>query len=172
MAAKFRLLAVLALALSIGAVSLVSTAAGTKSDGKHVKILEFTIPTVQEQEVDLEPAGPSLGDRFAFSDNVLSGDRQVGINGGECVVVRLEPYPVPAGQEPTATTVQCVVTLRLPEGQITLQGLITFSAQAGPQFTVAVTGGTGAYRTAHGQGIVTQGEEEDDPSRLRLELIL
>jgi hypothetical protein len=68
--------------------------------------------------------------------------------------------------------VQCLVTLRLPEGQITLQGLIDFSAQAGPSFTVAVTGGTGAYRTAHGQATVTEGEQEDDPSNVRLELIL
>jgi hypothetical protein len=172
MGRKFRLLSVLALALTIGAVSLVSTAAGTKPDGKHFKIIDLTLLTVQEAVLEEEPPGPSLGDRFVFSDDVFSGDKRIGTSGGECTVTRVEPDPLPAGQEPTSATVQCIVTLRLPEGQITTQALVTFSAEAGPQFTVAVTGGTGAYRTAHGQGIVTPGAQEDDPSRLRLELIL
>ena len=56
-------------------------------------------------------------------------------------------------------------------GQITLQGLVTFGEEAGNGFDVAITGGTGAYRTAHGQATITETEEEDVPDQLRLELI-
>jgi hypothetical protein len=41
MSGKFRLFAVLALALTIGVVSLVSTAAGAKKHGKKVQILNL-----------------------------------------------------------------------------------------------------------------------------------
>jgi hypothetical protein len=59
----------------------------------------------------------------------------------------------------------------LPKGQVTLQGLVTFSEQSRPTFTVAITGGTGAYRTAHGEATITESEDEDAPFGLRLELI-
>jgi hypothetical protein len=65
----------------------------------------------------------------------------------------------------------CIATVRLPDGQITLQGLVTFGEEAGNGFDVAITGGTGAYRTAHGQATITETEEEDVPNQLRLELI-
>ena len=171
MGTKFRLFAVLALALIIGVVSLVSTAGGAKKNGKKVEIINLATRTDQEADLDLDPSGPSLGDRFVFSDNVFRGDRQVGMLGAECTVTRLEPNPVPAGQEPTSATVNCVGTIQLPKGQVTVQGLITFSEEAGDRFTIAITGGTGAYRTAHGEATVTENEDEDAPDRLRLKLI-
>jgi hypothetical protein len=171
MGAKFRLFAVLALALTIGVVSLVATAAGAKKHGKKVQILNLTTRTDQEADLDLGPSGPSVGDRFVFSDNVFRGDTQIGTDGGECVVVWLEPNPVPEGQEPTSARVNCVATFRLPKGQLTVQGLVTFSEQAGNRFTVAITGGTRAYRTAHGQATITSSDDEDAPDGLRLKII-
>ena len=97
MAGKFRLFAVLALALTIGVVSLVSTAAGAKKHVKKVQILNLTTRTAQEADLDLGPTGPSVSDRFVFSENVFRGDQQIGTDGGECVVVRLEPTPFPRG---------------------------------------------------------------------------
>ena len=161
MGAKFRLFAVLALALTVGVVSLVSTAAGTKKHGKKVQIINLMTRTDQEADLDLGPTGPSLGDRFVFSDNAFRGNRQVGMLGGECTVTRLEPNPVPEGQEPTSATVNCVVTIELPRGQVTLQGLVTFSEQAGNSVTIAITGGTRAYRTAHGEATLTESEDEN-----------
>lgn len=46
---------------------------------------------------------------------------------------------------------QCVATLSLPEGQLTAQGLATLAEPGDHPVTLAITGGTGAYRTAHGQ---------------------
>jgi hypothetical protein len=173
MRAKSRLFVVFVLALVLGGISLVSTAAG--GGGPHdskTLVIDLTTRTVQENDLDLGAPGPSVGDRFVFSDDVFRGGQKVGIDGGECIVVRLEPNPVPAGQEPTSATVNCVATVRLPEGQVALQGLATFSEAAGPSFDVAITGGTGAYRTAHGQATITDIEDEDVPDQLRLELIL
>jgi hypothetical protein len=165
MLGKFRLFAVLALALTIGVVSLVATAGGAQKRGKKVQIINLTTQTDQEADLDLGAPGPSVG------ENVFRGDRQVGTDGGECVVVRLQPNPVPAGQEPTSATVNCVATIQLPKGQVTVQGLVTFSEQSGDRFTIAITGGTGAYRTAHGEATVIESEDEDAPGGLRLKLI-
>jgi hypothetical protein len=171
MGAKFRLFGVLAIALTIGVVSLVSTAAGEKRHGKKVQIIKLTTQTAQEATLDLGPTGFTVGDRFVFSENVFRGSQQVGTDGGECTITRLEPNPVPQGQEPTSATVNCVVTIELPKGQVTVQGLVTFSEQAGNRFTIAITGGTGAYRTAHGEATVTESEEENGPDQLELKLI-
>ena len=43
--------------------------------------------------------------------------------------------------------VQLIQTFRRPEGQIVTEGLVAFGAT---EFTWAITGGTGAYSTAHG----------------------
>jgi hypothetical protein len=172
MGAKFRLFGVLAIALAIGVVSLVSTAAGEKKKhGKKVQIINLTTQTAQEADLDLGPAGFTLGDRFVFSENVFRGGQQVGTDGGECTFTRLEPNPVPQGQEPTSATANCVATLELPKGQVTVQGLVTFSEEAGNRFTIAITGGTGAYRTAHGEATITESEEENGPDELELKLI-
>ena len=170
MAGKFRLFAVLGLALTIGVGSLVPAAAAQKR-GKKVQILNLTTRTAQEADLDLGPTGPSVGDRFVFSDNVFRGSQQIGILGGECIVVRFEPNPVPQGQEPTSASVNCAASIQLPKGQITVQGLVTFSAQAGNSFTIAITGGTRAYRTARGVATITTSEDENAPEGLRLKII-
>jgi len=95
---------------------------------------------------DAAPPGPSLGDRLVFTSNLFDEQgRQVGHDGADCVTVRLDPTAPPAEQQ----IVQCTVTVALPDGQITVQGL----AQ-GLEGRFAVTGGTGAYSTARGEAHV------------------
>ena len=171
MGAKFRVFAVVVLALTIGVVSLAATATGEKKHGGKVTVIDLTTRTVQEADLDLGATGFSVGDRFVFSDNVFRDSEQVGILGGECTTVRFEPHPVPQGQEPTSVTFQCVASIQLPDGQVTGQGLVTFSEASGPSVTIAITGGTGAYRTAHGEATVTETEGDDVPDRTRLEII-
>jgi hypothetical protein len=171
MATKLRLLAVLAVALALGAVSLASATGTATDDRKKVRIIDLTAKTVQESDIDLGAEGFSLGDRFVFSDDVFRDDGPVGMLGGECTAVRILPQPLAPEQEPESVTVNCVVTLELPRGQVTVQGLITFSQETeGQPFTLAVTGGTGAYRTARGEAQVT--ETSDVDSSIRLTLIL
>ncbi len=170
MAGRFRLFAVLALALTIGVVSLVSTAAGAKKHGKKVQILNLTTRTAQEAELDLGPTGFGVGNRFVFSDNVFRGDQQVGVLGGECTTTRIEPSPLPQGQEPTSSTVNCVASIQLPKASHAA-GARDFQRQSGSSFAVAITGGTGAYCTAHGEARITESENENGPDQLRLKII-
>ena len=95
--------------------------------------------------------GPGVGDRLIFSADIFDAkDRKVGRDGADCVVVRIDPsQPSPLEQQ----IVQCVVTVELPDGQITFQGL----AQ-GTENHFAVTGGTGAYRRARGEAFVDDRE--------------
>jgi hypothetical protein len=91
--------------------------------------------------------GPSVGDRLIFSADLFDGkDRKIGRDGADCVVVRIDQSrPSPLEQQ----VVECMVTVELPRGQITFQGL----AQ-GTENRFAVTGGTGAYRRVHGEAFV------------------
>ena len=90
--------------------------------------------------------GASLGDRLIFSADLFDEQgRLVGRDGADCVVVRNEPAAPPSEQQ----VVECMVSVELPDGQLTFQGL----AQ-GLDNTFALTGGTGAYRTAQGEAFV------------------
>jgi hypothetical protein len=170
MRTKLILGAVFALLLVAASVPLAFAGGGSDpdDDDDDVLIINLTTRVVQEADIDLGDPGPSIGDRFVFSDDVFKDDEKVGTDGGECVIVLFKPGPDPQGQ-PEAATAQCVVTLSLPKGQITVQGLVDFTELPGP-FTVAITGGTGAFRTAHGEVEVT--EESAEVDRLKLKVIL
>jgi hypothetical protein len=115
-------------------------------------VIRLTARTVTEEEVDLGATGFGPGDRFTFFEHLFRGGERVGESGGECVIVHLV--------ERQNATANCVATLRLPGGQLTLQGLIDFADEEQP-FTVAVTGGTGRYRDADGEVTIEPGATED-----------
>ena len=131
---------------------LVVGAAPAAAGGKHGKGKGETLRLVavddQFEFIDVGAPGTSLGDYFVFSDIVYRRGEEVGTSGGQCVVV--------AGTPPYATfTAQCVATLDLERGQITLQGLVEFQGDDDLNpFTVAITGGTGKYRGAGGEARV------------------
>jgi hypothetical protein len=169
MRSKIILGAILVVLLAIAGVPIAFAGGDDNGDenGDDVRTLQLTTRTLQEAEADLGASGFGVGDRFVESENVFRGDERVGVAGIDCVVVLFRPGPDPAG-EPEAVTVHCVGTLSLPRGQISAQGLIEFP---GPEtFTLAITGGTGAYRTAHGEVEIT--EVSPDLDRLTLKLIL
>jgi hypothetical protein len=139
-----------AAAVAIIAVGvLVVGAAPAAAGGKHGKGKGDTLRLVAVEDqfefVDVGPTGASLGDYFVFSDILRRRGEEVGTSGGQCVIV--------AGTPPYATfTAQCVATLDLERGQITLQGLVEFQGEGVMSpFTVAITGGTGKYRGAGGE---------------------
>jgi hypothetical protein len=93
--------------------------------------------------VDAPPAGPSLGDRLVFSSDLFDQDgRKVGSDAADCVTVRIDSS-APAAQQ---QIFQCAITVQLADGQITFQGMAK-----GTENFFAITGGTGAYRTARGE---------------------
>jgi hypothetical protein len=139
-------LGVLTAALAIvvlGALTFGSAIA--TAHGKHKRVLRVVGIQNQFQPVDVGPPGPSLGDEFVFSETLRRHGREAGVSGVVCTATELTPpYDV--------TTFHCVATLSLRRGQITLQGLVEIqgAGDMGP-FTVAITGGTGAYRGAGGE---------------------
>jgi hypothetical protein len=117
------------------------------SDGHKTVVLhlraEANRPTTY---VDLGEADYSEADQFVFANDLFSGDTKVGEDGGVCTVTRVE--------EDGASTLYCVGGNSLPGGQINTAGLVTYGAdeefREEPYF-FAITGGTGKYRTAHGE---------------------
>jgi hypothetical protein len=93
--------------------------------------------------IDTGAPGPSIGDRLIFSSAIFDTDGQrIGRDGADCLIVRIDPSEPPARQQ----IVQCTISVQLPDGQLTVQGL----AQ-GTENYFAITGGTGAYRQARGE---------------------
>jgi hypothetical protein len=165
---KLFLGAIVALLLAVASVPLAFAGGGSGSDDDDVRIFQLTLRHGPFTELDHGASGPGVGDRFIFFGDVFRNGEQVGAGGGECVNLLFRPGPDPAG-EPEALTDQCVATVSLPQGQITAQGLADRTAP-GP-LTLPITGGTGAYRTAHGE-LETEGPDEAGDERITVKLIL
>jgi Dirigent-like protein len=144
---KIRLYAT-AVALAALAVLLIGAPAASAHDkgrGKDKQTLRLVAEENQFEFVDVGASGPSLGDYFVFNETLFKRGREVGTSGGVCTATEVTPpYDV--------LTFQCLVTLSLRSGQITLQGLIEIQGEddMGP-FRLAITGGTGKYRGAGGE---------------------
>jgi hypothetical protein len=154
-------LAILVLAVaSLPAASASSSQAGSSAgDDNDVEVIRVIAVTVQENFLDLGEPGDSLGDQLVFTTDLLRRGEKVGIGGVHCTVVRLEPM--------VSATTQCVATAELPRGQLAGQGLLTFTE--GPStFRLAITGGTGRYRTAHGVLVVQEISETEDRLTFRI----
>lgn len=165
---KIILLAGLVLTL---VVSTVAVAAGNDDGSGHGRSHSQTIRLMatgfDDKDFDLDPPDLSLGDYFVATENLFRRGEKVGSDHAICTITRLQP---PTGTPDTAA-LQCLATLVLPEGQITLQGvrIAVLDQQEPPRFVLAVTGGTGAYETAHGSVRVVDINETD--SRLTVHLI-
>jgi hypothetical protein len=148
-----RAAAVVALLLAVAAITVApasSTSSSSASAGNDgdVEVIRVTAVTAQDTFLDLGETGESLGDQSVISEDLFRQGKNVGKTGVVCTVVRIEEAP--------AVTLQCVATAELPRGQITAQGLITFT-EAGPgRSRLAITGGTGRYRTAHGVVLIEE----------------
>jgi hypothetical protein len=130
-------LAVVSLPAASASSSPTRSSAG---EDKKVEVIRVTEVTVQEAFIDVGEEGDSVGDYFVFSSDLFRHGKKVGTDGGTGTFVRVEP---------DAFTVHFAAAAELPKGQITTQGLGTLTD--GPlDFELAITGGTGRYRTAHG----------------------
>jgi hypothetical protein len=141
---KLGLGALLALLLAVGSISLASAGSSDKkpSDTGRVQVLKVMDRQVST-DFDLDKNGQySQGDLHTFAGDLFRHGKKIGTDGGSCTVLRFERPSV---------TAQCVATLSLPKGQVTVQGLVAFTDPGKVRFVHAVTGGTGAYRTAHGE---------------------
>ena len=155
MKTKLRLGAIVVLVLAVTGITATSASSSRdkhRGDGHGVEVLHLVSTTVQESP---EPTGPpAVGDQFAFSDDLFERGRKVGMLGGVGTFVRFD-------EATESAVVNLVLTAELRRGQLAMQGLVTFSDAGDDEFRLAITGGTGAYRTAHGEVFVSPTEDDD-----------
>ena len=99
-----------------------------------------------------------VGTRFVGADTLLRRGRTVGRGVRSCEVVAVEE-----DRADNRAQFQCLFTLRLPDGVLTLQAMPTLTEQGLEAVKAAVTGGTGAFRHARGEALV----QEVNPSTIR-----
>ncbi len=123
-----------AVALSVASMAGVG---GPLTPARAKGTLHVVEHAVTDTVVDVGKKGDSLGDDLAFGNPVYdaANKKQVGRDQGHCV------------RTVAGKSWECFWSLLLPAGQITVEGPFYDAADS----TLTVTGGTGAYRGAHGQ---------------------
>lgn len=149
---------VLAAVLVATGASMAVAGSGDDGDDDGGRTIRLVARSVTEAELNLGETSFGPGDRFVFSEDLYRDDEKVGESGGECTITRL------VGEVATAN---CVASLTLPGGQITVQGLAEFSDE-NPPVTVAITGGSGRYREADGEFTVETISATEDRFTIRL----
>jgi hypothetical protein len=115
----------------------------------NVTTLRFFEHDTHQTNVDLGSPGPGPGDQFIFAGDVFdhAGGTKVGHTAGQCTTLT---------GNATSGDAMCTEAFVLDGGQITIQGL----ADTGAVFVrsetvpVSITGGTGIYSKARGDGTV------------------
>jgi hypothetical protein len=149
-------------AFALGALGFGTTLAAQPGKGGGNKTIQLTSTEIKSSLLDLgEGAPPAQGDQIVFASRLASHGTTVGEDGGSCTFTHVVSA--------TVITTNCIDTLVLPRGQITVQGLVTFDEQrANEPFTVAITGGTGAYTGVSGEMDVQSASDTVDNLTLRL----
>ena len=119
----------------------VANAGSDHSDGGRETTLRFDVTFSPFNLVDVGQPGISAGDVIVFHDTLLKGNQQVGDEAGSCVVIDTTPLA------------NCTGVVRLAG-----QDAITFAFLNAPppKKVVAITGGSGTYRTAQGDGLLVE----------------
>jgi hypothetical protein len=124
-------------ALAILAVVAVSSALATPAhQANHGLTIHVVEHATSDTVVDNAPTGDSVGDTLAFGNAIYdaSNSTAVGSDGGQCV------------RTVVGVSWECMWTISLKNGQITVEGPFLDAGDS----TLAITGGTGAYRKARG----------------------
>ncbi|MFF9868342.1 hypothetical protein ACF1G0_23585 [Streptomyces sp. NPDC013953] len=143
-------------AITAGVWAVDSATAGTPEKGR-VEVLELKVRNDQYTAADLGPAGPSLGDMDVYSGAALKEGNSVGRGGGSCQVIHMKGDDI---------TSQCLITMEAEQGSLTMQSLWTRGTAS---LDMAITGGTGAYRSA--RGIARFWDIATPNERVRLEIL-
>ena len=127
---------VVAAALLVGGSSAGAATSGDDGAPRQVT-LTFDVVTSPFSYTDLGAPGPSAADIIVFHDRLLSNGKDVGHEVGSCVVVE------------ASGLANCTGVVTLDD-----RGTITYAFENAPppKKVLAITGGSGKYRTAHGDG--------------------
>jgi hypothetical protein len=157
---KYGLAVAAALALAMGSTTVAFATSSARGSADHrVQVIRLVAQGGQETNIDLGKKGFSQGDQEIVALTLFRDGKRVGEAGNLCQFVRVTK---------ASATDLCQVDMFLPQGQLTAHGLVT-STPAGPgTFSLAITGGTGAYQTAHGQVKITATSTSEVPITLYL----
>ena len=132
-------LSTVAVGIGVTAVTLTSAAA------KPQDLTVTTTATAINDIVDDGPAGPSPGDIYVCIEDVWNASNtKIGSAEGRCNLT-----------DPTKAHFECAIVTDLPGGSITTEGILI--NQQGATSTGAITGGTGSYAGATGEGTLVLG---------------
>jgi hypothetical protein len=127
----------------------VCTPAAADDAAPGVTTLRFFERDTQQTQLDLGAKGPGAGDQFLFAGDVFDrpGGVKLGHTAGQCVTL---------SGDATNGDAMCTETFVLGNGEINIQGLANTGAlfARGEVVPLAITGGTGAYANARGEGTV------------------
>ncbi len=152
MGRKLRIGGAMACLLVLGSVTVASATSSrdNRSSGKDdrkVVVLDLRARVVGDPTtIDRKPPGLSQGDQQVLAVDLLQAGTKVGEESSICMITRVEANG--------ASTVHCTGVESLPGGQVTTEGTINYGPNEFPKadpYSLAVTGGTGKYRTAHGE---------------------
>jgi hypothetical protein len=139
--------------------SLASASPSTSGGGQQDEdvVLEFDVQFSPFNYTDLGEPGPGPADLIVFHDVLLTGGAEVGHESGSCVVVDAQ------------ATASCTAVITLDDG-----GTITYALENSPppRKTLAVTGGSGKYRSAGGDGVLVENGDAANTGTLTLHLEL
>ena len=145
-----------AIVLGLAAAGVTVAAASSSADASKHRVQTIHLVAKQTGSTLLVLAAPGhgpVGNLFLTTEELYRQGQILGHDASIC------QFMADIGQ--SCCRFQCVATLSLPEGQLTTQGLITLTETGGQPITLAITGGTGAYRTAHGQARIVQVSETE-----------
>jgi hypothetical protein len=151
MGRKLRVGAAMACLLLLGSVTVASATSSrdnrsSGSDDRKVVVLDLVARAVASTDIDRKPTGLSQGDQQVLAVDYFQAGTKVGEESAICMVTRVEANG--------ASTVHCTGVESLPGGQITTEGTINYGPNEFPKadpYSLAIKGGTGKYRTAHGE---------------------
>ncbi|GGN77779.1 hypothetical protein GCM10011579_060320 [Streptomyces albiflavescens] len=129
------------LAAALVAAPLASATTSTAGTGQEThqrtETIELVAKQTQSASLDLGSKGLSQGDENIIAEDLYRDGRKIGDHSVVCTYVHINPDEL-----------QCVGTFALPQGQVTSQALLHLPPA--PAIDIAITGGSGAYRTARG----------------------
>ena len=149
MGRKLRVGAAMACLLLLGTVTVASATSSRENrspaDDRKVVVLDLMARAVDSTDIDEGPTGFSQGDQFVQAVDLFRAGTKVGEEEAICTVTRIEADG--------SWTARCTGVSSLPGGQIATEGAIHYGPNEPPKAdpsSTAIKGGTGKYRTAHG----------------------
>ncbi len=144
-----RLVNLLVSAAALGLLAgCTSEGGGSGGSQPEEQATNFTVvaPRDVEEQVDLGPSGPSVGDLYVFSGPIYdeSEERQLGRIDGQCTTTSA---PGPSAELRRLCIVNATFTEEQGGAEIDTQGVGRLEAE---DVELAVTGGTKDYRSARG----------------------